>query len=71
MYMYVYTHSQLNMLFFNKYIYIHMASYAFLIVFGDQVTWHVKPNNTGVLSQQSWESNVLCFFNGNTMYNRF
>ena len=55
--MYVYTHSQLKMF----YIYIHMASYAFLIIFGDQVTWNVKPNNTGVLSQQSWESNVLCF----------
>ena len=36
-----------------------MVSYVFLIVFGDQVTWNVKPNNTGVFSQQSWESHVF------------
>ena len=36
-----------------------MVSYVFLIVFGDPVTWNVKPNNTGVFSQQSWESHVF------------
>ena len=48
-----------------------MVSYVFLIVFGDQVTWNVKPNNTGVFSQQSWESHVFFLLNGYIILTRW